>query len=147
MEQNHKSLFEVKVKSEQQLPDGVWRKVSQIFIVESVSVTDAEARTVEELEGATNINVLSAKKTNYVGVLAPGGDTYFFKTKLSYIQLDEVSGKPQSASYEVLVRADSIQEALQTLQQSVQDSIANHRILSIVETNIVDVIDTERKLD
>lgn len=141
MEQVRK-LFEVKAKSTQITPDGERRTLSQIFIVDSHSVTEAEARTIKELEGNSDINVLAAKATNYVGILETGGEDYFFKAKLSYAQLG-LTGKEKPVSYETLIRANSISDALASLKESVADAIAQHRVLSIAETNIVGVIQSE----
>jgi hypothetical protein len=63
----------------------------------------------------------------------------WFKAKLTFITLDEKSGKEKKTSTNVLVQAADLRDATKKLDEGMKGTMADYEISSIAETPIIDV--------
>lgn len=133
--------IEVKVRYEKRLTDsGKTAKVTDSYLVDALSCTEAEARAAKEIQPlCSEFNVLSVNKTKISEVFWNGDGDRFYKVKVNYITLDEKTAtEKKSASY-VLVQASDFAEALQVFTDGMRGTMADYEIEGINETKIVDV--------
>ena len=124
--------FEASVKYMKTNEEGRTAKVSEGYMVDALSFTEAEARIVEEMaaliSGEYYLNTL--KKSNITEIVYSDdeNDDRWYKAKVAIIDVDEVSGKEKSSAQYYLIAAASIQRALENLERSLssfdQQSIA-----------------------
>jgi hypothetical protein len=139
-------------------------RVTEQYLVDAVSCTDAEASLIADLEPFIKgqCDVTSVKLSKYTAFIPENesismvdaeakkisgqnskssskADKYF-DVKLSFISLDENSGKEKKTPYHYLVHATSNSAANDTVEEYMSDSMADYKINNIVETKIVDVI-------
>lgn len=133
--------FEVKVKYMKIGNDGKEKKVSESYLFDAVSFSEAEKRTFEEMESMIQGEfVIDAIKISKVNELFPyDSGEWWFKAGVEMVTLDEDSGSEKKASFEYLVMADDIQEALNRLNENLSSCVVDYVIASVSVSNIVDV--------
>ena len=85
--------FECKVKYVKMMENGLEKKVTEPYLVDAISFTEAEKRFIEEIRPfmTGEFEVSDIKRVNYSEVFfcdAESADRWF-KCKLSFITLDE----------------------------------------------------------
>ena len=133
--------YETKARFEQLQEDGCNKMVTEAYMVDALTFTEAEARTTEEVSQYVSgeLDVVAIKRTNIKEVRYNAGGEKWYNCKLVFITLDEKSGKEKKSSYNILVQADSIDEGKKQLVEHMQGSMQDWELKSITETNIVDV--------
>lgn len=135
--------FECKVRYEKTMENGLTKKVSEPYLVDAISFTEAEKRIIEEIRPfMTGEFVISdIKRANYSEVFfcdAESADRWF-KCKLSFITLDEKSGAEKRSNSYALVQAADLREAIKYLDEQMKGTIMDYVIASVAETMIMDV--------
>lgn len=132
--------IEVKVRYEKMTESGKSVKVTDPYLVDALSCTEAEARVVEEITPMCNdFNVLSVNKTKISEIFWDASGDRFYKVKVNFITIDEKTAvEKKSASY-ILVQASSFAEALDNFNQGMKGTMADYEIEAITETKIVEV--------
>lgn len=133
--------IEVKVRYERLTEKGVTVKVTEPFLVDALSCTEAEARIVKEVSPFVSgeLNVLSVNKTKISEVFWNADGDKFYKVKVNYITLDEKTGAEKRTSSFVLVQASNFADAFSNFNKGMRGSMLDYEIESIAETKIVDV--------
>ena len=132
--------FEVKVKLQKTMEYGVQKKVSEQYVVEAATFGEAERRIAECLKPYIEgeFEVTDIKIAGYVQIINTNQDAdKFFKAKVSFITLDETTGKEKKTSEMYLVQSDTLESAESDVKSFLNDG--NSTISSISETAILDV--------
>ena len=133
--------FECKIRYEKVMENGMNKKVTEPYLVDALSFTEAEARIIEEITPyiSGEFTVSDIKRANYSELFPSEEDAAdrWFKCKLFFITLDEKSGAEKKTSTTVLVQASDLRDAVKKL-----DVIA-----SVAETAIMDVYPYEAEPD
>ena len=136
------NYFEVKITFFKTLENGKEKKVTECYIVNAVSFTDAEAKITEHMSAYLSVpfEVKSIRKYKIAEIVPMGsGDTYF-KCKLNFITLDEKSGAEKKTAVYMLVDAETLDKAKALLVEHMKNTMADYVIEKIEETKIIDVI-------
>lgn len=104
--------FLVKVSYESMTHSGSMKKVRESYVIDAVSFTEAEARTIGELQPKIDRELVvdAMSKVSFSGIIRTGKERWY-KAKLNYITIDERSGKEKRKATFMLVEADSVEEA------------------------------------
>jgi len=135
--------FECKIKYEKTLENGLVKKVSEPYLVDAISFTEAERRIIEEITPfmTGEFQVTDIKRARYAELfetLEESADRWF-KSKLTFITLDEKSGAEKKTSQNVLIQAADLRAAVARLDEGMKGSMMDYVISSIAETPIIDV--------
>lgn len=132
--------IEVKVRYEKMTDSGKAVKVTDPYLVDALSCTEAEARVIDEITPFCNdFNVLSVGKTKISEIFWDATGDKFYKVKVNVITIDEKTAtEKRSASY-ILVQASTFANALHNFNEGMKGTIADYEIEAITETKIVDV--------
>jgi hypothetical protein len=135
--------FECKIQYEKTIENGMTKKVTEPYLVDALSFTEAEARIIEEITPfmTGEFTVSDIKRANY-SELFYSEDTSadrWFKAKLQFITLDEKSGKEKKTNTLVLVQATDFRAALRNLDEGMKGTMADYVIACIQETPLMDV--------
>lgn len=134
-------LFECGIRYEKTLENGMQKKVTELYIVDALSFTEAESRIIGEMTPFINgdFEVVSEKITKYSEyVETPDGDKWY-KAKVNFITLDEKSGAEKKQAFFYLVQAKDIDHARCRLNEYMQGSMADWECEALQETKIMDV--------
>lgn len=133
--------FECKVSYDKDLENGSIKRVTEPYLVDAMSFTEAEARIIEELKpyisGEFTISDIKRAKLSEL-FFNENGDRYL-KAKVSFITLDEKSGTEKITTAAMLVQACDLREALQVVNKGMEGTMADYFISSLSTTAIVDV--------
>lgn len=135
--------FECKVRYEKTMENGMQKKVTEPYLVDALSFTEAEARIIEEITPyiTGEFTVSDIKRANYSELFESDEDAAdrWFKCKLIFITLDEKSGAEKKSSTNVLVQAADLRDAVKKLDEGMKGTMADYQIGSVAETTIMDV--------
>ena len=135
--------FECKIRYEKTMENGMNKKVTEPYLVDALSFTEAEARIIEEMTPfiSGEFTVSDIKRANYSELFPSEEDTAdrWFKCKLFFITLDEKSGAEKKTSTQVLVQAADLRDAVKKLDEGMKGTMADYKIASVAETAIMDV--------
>jgi hypothetical protein len=143
------SWFTVKVKYTKQLEDGRLKRVTEPYLLDAVSFTDAEARIYEELGSQITgeFIITNIAKTDYADIFYYEDADEWYKCKLTYINIDADSGKEKKVSNNFLVTASSVKEAYDRIKESLSEMTVTFEISSIMISPIVEVMPYNPDLD
>ena len=136
------NYFEVKITFDKTLGNGKEKKVSECYIVNAVSFTDAEAKIIHHVQDViTGLFEVKSIRKYKVAEIVPSelGDTYF-KCKLNFITLDEKSGAEKKTAVYMLVDAETLDKAKALLVEHMKGTMADYSIEKIEETKLMAVI-------
>lgn len=135
--------FECKIKYEKVLENGITKKVSEPYLVDALSFTEAEARIIQEMTPfiSSEFTVADIKRANLTELFPAAEDAAdkWFKIKLIFITLDEKSGAEKRTSSLVLVQAENLKDSVKRLEECMKGSMADYEIAAVSETLIMDV--------
>ena len=132
--------FEFKVKMQKTQEDGTQKKVTEQYVVEAATFGEAEHRITECLKPYIEgeFDVTDIKIAGYAQIV--GGDENadkYFKAKVTFVALDETTGKEKKTSELYLVQSETLESAESDVKSYLNDG--NTTISSIAETVILDV--------
>ena len=135
--------FECKIRYEKTMENGMNKKVTEPYLVDALSFTEAEARIIEEMTPfiSGEFTVSDIKRANYSELFPCEEEAAdrWFKCKLVFITLDEKSGAEKKTSTQVLVQAADLRDAVKKLDEGMKGTMADYQITSVAETAIMDV--------
>lgn len=123
--------------------DGRKRKVMEMYLVDAMSYTEAEARIIEEMElvvrGEYYIPSLKKSNINEVVSSEDENDDRWYKAKVAIVDADEVSGKEKRSFQYYLVAACDTNRALGNLEKALSTFVVPYEVASISDTLFMDV--------
>ena len=136
-----KTWFICKVKYQKQTDEGLLKAVTEPYMVDAVSFTEAEARIYEvlapEIQGEMLVSGIT--KGNFTEVINFEDSDKWYKCKVTYISIDGDGGKEKKVSTYFLVSANSLKEAYERVEESLSSMLVPFDIPSIAVTPIIDV--------
>ena len=136
------NYFEVKITFDKTLENGKEKKVSELYLVDAVSFTEAEAKITAEFGTLPNFKVKSIRQYKVAEIVNKTNldDSRYFKCKLNFITLDEKSGAEKKTAVYMLVDAETLDKAKALLVEYMKGTMADYFIEKIEETKIMAVI-------
>ena len=135
--------FECKIRYEKTIENGMTKKVTEPYLVDALSFTEAEARIIEEMTPflSGEFTVSDIKRANYSELFNSEEEAAdrWFKCKLFFVTLDEKSGAEKKTATQVLVQASDLRDAVKRLDEGMKGTMADYVIASVAETAIMDV--------
>lgn len=133
--------FECKVKYVKIDDDGRERKVSEVYLVDAVTFTDAETRIIQNVSTMVRGEFIvdNIKKSNIVEIYPHENGEWWYKAKIGIVTIDEKAGKEKKINNYFLVAADDIKQALQRLEEGLSYILVPYQTTSLAICNIIDV--------
>lgn len=157
-------LYECSVRFDKMQESGLVKKVTETYLVDALTFTEAETRIVKEISQYVSgeLDVVAIKRTNYSEIVydkfnlnsrteaevqkITGQNTQasefadkWFKAKVNYITIDEKSGKDKKDAVHFIINAGSVMAAHNTLVNHMKGTLADYDISTLDETRIMDV--------
>lgn len=138
----NKMYFECSVKFRKTDEQGVNKVVTEPYLVDAISFTDAESRINEQMQKfiSEEFRVVNIKLTNYSEVAAFEDADMWFRSKVSLLAYDEESGKEKRTNMYLLVQANDAKEAYENTT-TVMKGTMDFSIPSVSETKVVEVFE------
>lgn len=130
------------VRYEKTMENGLNKTVSEQYLFDALSFTEAEARTIEELKpyisGEFSIPQIVKPRISELFLSEDVAADRYYKVKVSFITLDEKSGAEKKTNSFILVQASDFKNAYDRFIEGMKGTMADYEIVSIVETQILD---------
>lgn len=133
--------FECKVKYEKTAEEGRIVNVSESYLVDAMSFTEAEKRIIDEMQPfmSGEFTVANIKRSKLAELFSNDAGDKWYRCKVFFISLDEEKGVEKRTGVAMMAQASSVREAWDVLQEGMKGSMADYEVASIVETQIMDV--------
>jgi hypothetical protein len=133
--------FECKVTFDKVMENGMQKKVTEPYLVDALSFTEAEARITEEIHPFVSgeLVVADIKRARLSELfLNENGDRYYL-IKVFFITLDEKSGAEKKTTARMLAQASDLKEAIAVFEEGMKGTMSDYTIASVSETLLVDI--------
>lgn len=136
--------FECKVTYEKVADNGMPKKVVESYLVDVDSFTLAEAKMIEEITPFVSMgefNISNIRKVNYAELFLNEDDKCdrYYRCKVLYVTIDEKNGVEKKTPAFMLVKSDSLPNAVAELEKQMGKGLADYEIASVAETALMDV--------
>lgn len=133
--------FECKVSYDKTLPNGQQKKVTEPYLVDALSFTEAEARIIEAIRPyiSGKFTISDIKRARISELFFNDNGDRFFKAKVLFVHLDEKSGTEKKTPVYMLAQASDIDEAQAVIKKGMAGTLADYEIAEVKETKIMDV--------
>ena len=137
--------FETKIRYEKMMDDGKQKMVTEQYVVDALSFTEAEASIIEEMSSyiSGEFKVTGISQSSYGEIFFSDIDTddRFFKVKLQFITIDEKTEKEKRSNVIYLVQAHTLQQATKNIEEVMSSTMIDYAIVAVQETQIMDVFE------
>ena len=135
--------FECKVRYDKTLENGLIKKVTETYLVDALSFTEAEKRFIEEITPfMTGEFIVTDIKRARISELFDSedlSDDRWFRARIAYITLDEKTGVEKRTGQNVLIQANDFHKAINRLDEGMKGTLGEWVIVTVTETAIIDV--------
>ena len=136
-------FFEVKVQYQKMQDDGKEKKFTEQYVVEALSFTEAEARSIKEMTPyvSGDFDVVSEKIAPYNEIFLSDNSTddKWFVSKVCFITLDEKTAKEKKQTFRYLVQAETSEKAMDYTNEMFSHGMSDYSIDSVQDTPTLDV--------
>jgi hypothetical protein len=139
------SWFQIKIKYQQVAEGDKVVNVTEAYLFDAVSYTDAETRGYQYLaNGRQDFQLFSIAKMKLVEVfMVENGAENWFKCRVQYIIFDEKTKTEKKTAVAMLINAEHIKEAYDSLRERL-GSVDDYIISDINVTKLLEVIPYEQ---
>ena len=135
--------YEVKIQYQKMQEDGKEKKVTEQYVVEALTFTEAESRITEEMTPFIDgdFDVVSEKIAPYNEILLSDSysDDKWFVSKVAFITIDEKTEKEKKQTFRYLVQAATSELALDYTKEMFSHGMSDYRIDAVQDTPTLDV--------
>ena len=133
--------YECKVTHDVMIENCV-KTLTEPYLVEALSVTEAAARITAKLEGDGDITIEGVTRKRLQEVFLEAGELEypFFLAKVALTTLDEKSGTEREQTYSYLIEAETLKDAMLRLEAEFRRGVSDWELLSLSKSPIVEVV-------
>ena len=139
------SWFECKVRYDKLQENGSVKKMSDVFLTDSLSITEAVARITKEQAPfiSGDFIVSSAKSTKIAEIFRDDSADKWYLVKVAFITIDEKTAAEKKSVSLILVAGSTFKQAYDNFLEGMKNTMADYEIVSISETQYLDVYSTD----
>ncbi len=141
--------IEVRARYDKMMENGSDKKVTEPYLADALSCTEAEARVTEELTHSIrgDFRISSVVTTKIAEIFWDETGDKFYKVKVNFITLDEKTATEKKTASYILVQASSFKEAYDNFIDGMRGTMADYEIEAITETKLVEVYKAKLSTD
>ena|SRR6478609_7735727 len=136
-----KTWYDCSVKYRKTTEEGVQKVVTESYLIDAISFTEAESRINEKMSEfiSEEFIVSNIKLTNISEVHSFDNSDRWFKAKVTLIAYDEATGKEQKSNFYLLTEANDAKDAYDKTVVIMKTTMSDYSIPAITETKIMEV--------
>ena len=142
--------FECKVSYDKENEDGKIKAIVEAYLVDAMSFTEAEAVIIEEvsnfISGECDVKAVKKEKIHEM-FKSESEEGKWFKCKVIFIIVDEITGKEKRNSVAMYLQTEKIDNVVKELREQLKGSMVDYEIGAIIETKILNVFEYKAKED
>ena len=133
--------FQCKVKYERNVDDGSIAKVSETYLIDALSFTEAEERINEEMKPyiSGDFMVTDIKRAKINELFENESGDRWYRSKVNFVSLDEEKGIEKRIATTMYAQASTLKEAVDVIDKGMKGTLADYEIASVAETDVMDI--------
>lgn len=133
--------FECKVRYDKMMENGVVKKVTEPYLVDALSFTEAESRIIEEQTPfiSGDFSVSAVKHTKISEIFWDDSADKWYLVKVAFVTIDEKTAVEKKTSTLILTAGNDLKDAYDNFMAGMEGTMADFEIQSIAETPLMDV--------
>ncbi len=135
--------FQCSVRLNKTMETGVIKKVTEVYLVEALSYTEAERRFIEEMTsyicGEFEVADIKRARVNELFESEDAGADRWYKAKVAFISIDDKTGGEKRTNANIFVQATDFKAAIKGIEKGMNGTLGDWIIVSVAETNTLDV--------
>lgn len=143
--------FETKIRYAKTQEDGSQKNVTEQYVVDALSFTEAEGAILEEMKvyisGDYKITDIKPAAYHEIFFSDRDNDDKWYKAKLQFITIDEKTEKEKRSTVTYLVQAATLPSAVKHVEEVMGGTMIDYVISAIAETQIMDVFEHDSNPD
>ena len=143
--------FECKVRYKKTQEDGSDKLVNELYVVDALSFTEAEASIIDNMSvyvsGEFKVANINPANYNEIFFSDIDDDDLWFKARLAFITIDEKKDKEKRTYVNYLIQAKCIERAKRYVDEVMGKTMIDYELKSLSETKIFDVFEHEPSTD
>lgn len=141
--------FVCKVRYDKTQEEGLVKKVSEQYVFAAASFGDAEARVTEEMtayiSGDFEVQEIDRAPFKEVFFSDSESDDKWYKAKVAFITIDEVTAKEKRTKFCYLVQGGSLEAARKNIDEVFCSTAMDYEIVGLEETQIMYVYEHSKE--
>lgn len=141
--------YECRIRYEKTMENGMQKKVTEPYLADAMSFTEAEARIIEEMKPfiTGEFEVTAIKQASYIELFPSEKeeDGKWYSVRINFMILDERTGVEKKTKAEYLVQASDINSARDNFNEAMKATMMDYEITGIKETPVMDVYPYQAK--
>ena len=133
--------FECKVKYDKLAENGQQKTVTEPYLVDALSFTEAEARIIEEITPfiSGDFKVTAVKRTNTAEIFWDEEGDRWYRVKVNFVTIDEKTAVEKKTANYIMVQDADFKKAFDNFMAGMKGTMSDFEVASITETAIMDV--------
>ncbi len=133
--------YECKVKYRKIDENGIQKVVTEPYLVDALSFTEAESRINTEMSAfiSEEFKIVNIKVANFNEIHAFENADRWFRSKVSLLAYDEEKGKERKTNLYLLIQANDVKDAFENTVEVMKNTMGEYTIPAISESPIMDV--------
>ena len=141
--------FICKIRYEKTDEEGRQKKVTESYVVDALTFTEAEARITEEMASyiSGEFKIMNIDPAPFAEIFFADSDTadMWYKAKLQFITIDEKTEKEKRSAVVYLINAGSFNGAVKSVEEVMGSTMIDYVTAKVEETPIMDVFEYAKK--
>ncbi len=142
--------FVCKVRYEKVMEDGLQKKVTENYVVDALSFSEAEARIIDSMKEyiSGEFKVVNIDPAVFGEVFFSEDnpseyicDWSWYKCKVQFITIDEKTEREKKSNVYYLVQGENLENARKNIDEVMGGTMIDYVIASVSETNYIDVFE------
>ena len=137
--------YATKVRYQKTMEDGCEKVVTEQYLIEALSFTEAESAIIEEMSvyvsGELKVSNLGQANFKEIFFSDVDDDDKWYKAKLQFITIDEKTEREKRSNVNYLVQAKSLARALRYIDEVMGKTMIDYDVVGLNETKVYDVFE------
>jgi hypothetical protein len=137
------------IRYEKTMEDGLQKNVTEKYVLDALSFTEAESRIIEEMSSyiSGEFTVVNINPCSFKEIFFSDEDMAdkWYKAKLQFITIDEKTEKEKRSNVYYLVQAGSFDGAKKNIDEVMGGTMIDYVIAKVEETKYMDVFEYVKK--
>jgi hypothetical protein len=142
-----KTWFTVSIRYTKQNDEGFLQRVTESYLFDAASYTEAESRAseefVEKIKG--EVQIVKITKAKLVDVIEYQDSDVWYKVKVLFSAYDADTERIRKTTSDVLVNAEGIKDAIKRTEAAFEDSISSFQIVGAQLSPVVGIYPFENE--
>lgn len=134
------TYHEVKARYLKTLDNGTQKHVTETYLVNAESCTEAESEATKLLSAQDDLSVTAVKQSKLAEIFGDRESDKFYTVKIAFVTLDERTAQEKRNIAQMLVGAVNFQAAHSAILDAMKGTISDYEIVSLAESPIVEIL-------